>query len=1792
MKDELRHRLYRNLSELKNTNLIDGTDEFMKDGDITQADAERARSEVTTEEKNRKLVNILMTKADDVFDKLLNWLTKEGHKDLVKALAEGGEEAYDLTEINLRDQTRTNIVLAVLKDRFKIEDDATVKLGIVVEEVVEQIRFAGEYMTKDHTEKLIKAVLKEERFRKVDVIKNKNKNRKGRYHEILKNLKLKQTDDTETAQAELEDWNYGSGETENIAVEEHGTDGTSLFTTMTVETLIEWLEPVLKENKITSNIAMIFRKQDVDGKAFENMTNKELEELVPDLKWGNRKNILVDRDKHMKKSKSEDNANAKLKVYKQRKPVSLPKQDCLRPFGVTRKLDDKYIFGAQVADLKTRTTDRMSPVHKYVMLSPKENSGMLRRLVTEMVNYASACMNERTNATIHFGIAKNKIAGITIDTDACSTAFTDGITKRFFPEQIETAMRCIRPPQFIPVIRSKFHNAFVVEVDIIPSSELIGNEAIFLRSSDTSDDARLFRLNEHGDAVEVKGLELHRFMEEKVGLTNQREKAEKRISRQSGSEPNLRVQLQEFLCSGEESLDADIYPLIFASPPDEEMNKDYLLKNFEFIKSLDARAIFDFDHKGGSDTLASTLAEQDEIYMTKVVDDFDDERNETKKKEIKATLEDIKKSSHKTWIYCNGFEQGNKASLNRKDWIRERTKGFREITTFYKEEIPHSRARIIVLLMSKEFEVISEAVREIEHLFQNQWIVLAANEGIATAWKDAMLKLYSAYVDRQTLDSKCLVGLSWELLNETVLQFTGVPKSKTTEIPTAKGAFHKIPKRIQNDLCDIDILSCNECENETVDGAEDGKHKQAVEEDFYRGVQVTWWNFFYQGQVLVRKDHRVFMTGVQDALRGQTAYGEKIAKATIYHQPGSGGTTSARQALWDLRRQYPCCIVKTVTDQTADQIQRLRTLADDDHPKPPVILLDNEDDEILEKLTDELLKKAKTQDCSVFCLLLLCCRQIQLPFEKCPIRLTLKHELANEDIRWFEDKNRQLHDSFEDKTGINPKLLIAFNIMKSNFNKDAIQRSVKEFVDAVVEREREFLFYLSFINAYDIDYQPLPIACFDPIMCKMSRRQILGKGWEQRLEQPIRVLLNRSQRHGIMGGSVVSFRIISPLLSKEILKYLMELHEMDLTQTACNFFESGLFFSKNAVNNILFKIAASLLKKRRWIVKMEDGEEKPFHQTFSPLLQEIFDDKNESGAIKVVELGFNVIRDPMIAQQVARLHNELGDIERAEYFIKQAIQISPNSSYLYHTYGTICRNELISIQRSMEQKKIRSIPTADTLRAVELSKKAIEKYKHVEDITKRATRSTGNPFGLIGILETVIYLLDTLAVSECFPNPEDLHKFLVQKNYIGNASPLGENVNFLKDLHSFVDEIIGTLEADLSTLTYEKRTERKTVMSFVSTGSLEKLKINLNNYFGENIDEAPESFSDMEKAVFRRGRAKTLGCDSLVGILKQKKKSIKSILGALKQVKANIDSGNAIAFDFLVALSCTLKVECNTPDKNVSEIGFDTCQLWSKNLYEKIGLSKQISVEASLFIILLNWPQFTDQLVNHSILRKAMDTLLAVSETRTDKRVQMPIFYIGQGDAYKRIVLPYSLKLYGNAKSKNSLRSRQALDSLRRFEGMLLPGGNKVSVNFQISSNPGTPTITIPLATRVANSTMWNKKVYFVVGLGMSGIFAYDATTETIDTLKAHAFEMPTRRQTSAREQNIQPPHEVSDIYIYHDKMQQLLQHWWYLHEQIRTCHHTQQRIQLENQLSRLESERYYLVKLRIAQVEASRNFC
>lgn len=1784
MLEEHQRRLTKNLLQIKNSNLFEATDQFLQDGDITSTDEEIIRNEPTSTGKNKKLIEILVHKSDSVFRKILKWLKIAGHNDLVERLT--GDD--DMTEINKEIETINNIITTTLSQKFEESSDGLTELEDALNIVIVDIRQHGEYMDPSLTERILKQLLKT-LFPHTQMITRKKK--KGRL--FVQGLHIKGPEATaDVLMPHKGVTDKRLADTDLLCPSENKDDVGSFFTDKTIDEVAKWLQPVVKANDISSQVVQIFIDEEIGGKAFEHMTVRDLQDIIPDLKWGKCKALLVDRDTEMQTSKCESKCPDK---SKRRVAAPPPKIAALRKFEHVRKLGDIYVYGSKIPETESRPTNKINPIRKFVDMSKHGSKVIVKSLVKDMVNFASACMNERTNGTVHFGITNELVEGIQVDITTCSKACTDGIKANFFKEQVELAMRCIRPPQFVPVSGSKYQNVFVVEIDIVPSSGIIGNETIYLQSPGNGDERHIFRINEYGDAIEINGPTIEIFIKEKAELTTQREQEESKLHRHCPLERDMRKELRDFLCSGGDILEEELYPLVFTSPVDKDMDKDYLKKHFEFFKCLDVRAVFDFDHRVDGNTLANSLSEQGEVYLTKHVDEFDDSKETIQSSEIQDTFEVIKHSSHTSWIYCNGFSPNDIPALDARQWTKEKTNAFRHILNFYKEQIPKNRARVLVLLLSKDFEVIAEAVSEISILFPQQWIVLAENELIAEAWKELMLKYHSIRFDMATLNLQCLQGMHWDMLNQTILQLTGPPVSVTCEIPTQTGCFYPVSTKLRNDLCDLEILSVNECANEQHHRNEDEKfkHQQNAEQQFYRGIQVNWWNYFYQGQVLVRKNHTPFVSQIQDVLKGGITYGEKIGKAIIYHQPGAGGTTSARQVLWDLRSKYPCCCVNKITNQTADQIQKLRTIANEDSPKPPLILLDNEDDERTEKLLDDLARIAKNENCKVFCMLLLCCRKIRPPYEK-SVSMTLKHELLPEEIVWFERKHKDLHDAYEKKTGVHPNFLIAFNIMKSNFSKESIQRCVHQFVDNIPEREIDFLMYLALVNAYDLDYHPLPVSCFDPIMRTSS-----GKKWEQKLEQAIRILLNRTQRSSFLGGKVVSMRIISPLLSKEILNYIMQTRSLDLAETACTFLASKMFFLKHAANNVLFKCAASLLKKRRWLIKNEDGREKPIQEFLSPLLQDIVNAKNESGAIKVVELGFDRLRDPMIAQQAARLHMELQNMQRAEEMIKVALQQSPNNSYLLHTYGTLFRNQLLQIyKQGIEQKEISRLVSSEALCGLQYARKAIEKYQQSEAITKQGSQGASkNPFGLTGILETVVHLLDTLSLSELFEDYEDLHRSLVHTVYQPKYSGMigQENIMFLKHLHRLVDETTDILEGDLNTVKSERRTEQNNILSFVSAGLFLKLKTSINTYFGEDRDAIPSTLSDIDTAEFRRRRAKCLGCTSLIGIMKQKLENIDAVVGALKHASANIEANAGELFDCLVAISCILKLECDFGRKSSSEILFSKCQSWSKTYYERARKSTKHSLESCLFIVLLNWPhpvELQNHPVNHDLLKSAMDTLL--SRSVTQRRKQWPVFFIGINEGYSRVIHSRTVKLHNQAKSKNPFRSRLIFNRLRRFEGYMQKFGKEVSVNFQSSSNPGALKIHIPLAISEPNQTMWNKQVNFVVGLGTSGIHAYDVTTDSRDELMAQVVDIPRRQPEVAIYQQNQPlstqPQTRSDVEPYID-MPQLLSRFRIVTTNLSQCLPDNQRRELQHKKAILDNEIRRRAQSRIAEVESSKYF-
>ncbi|XP_076109041.1 sterile alpha motif domain-containing protein 9-like [Mytilus galloprovincialis] len=271
--------------------------------------------------------------------------------------------------------------------------------------------------------------------------------------------------------------------------------------------------------------------------------------------------------------------------------------------------------------------------------------------------------------------------------------------------------------------------------------------------------------------------------------------------------------------------------------------------------------------------------------------------------------------------------------------------------------------------------------------------------------------------------------------------------------------------------------------------------ERQVAEDYYRGGMVSWPNFHFSKQVLERDIHPDLNATVVAALEGLTDDNDdSIKRVTIYHQPGSGGSTTARQMLWNSRMMYRCCVVKNITKQTSEQICRLHNYEENHEEANPVLLLiDTFDEKLVKQLYDDLGSESRKYNCDVFCVLLICMRVSELPLEKPKNYAMLQQYLSNKEHDWFKKKYKNLLDKHKKKSGCDPKTLLAFNIMKVNFDKRAIENSVLEFVrdESTNVDQRTMLKYLAFINAYDLSFELVPVVCFDPIMETKGQWEIL-----------------------------------------------------------------------------------------------------------------------------------------------------------------------------------------------------------------------------------------------------------------------------------------------------------------------------------------------------------------------------------------------------------------------------------------------------------------------------------------------------------------------------------------------------------------------------------------------------------------------------------------------------------------------------------------------------------------------------
>ena len=245
--------------------------------------------------------------------------------------------------------------------------------------------------------------------------------------------------------------------------------------------VIQWLTSI----GCGQEVCKTFTELDIDGIVLRHLSKEDLVELGPSINFGNRKRILVHRDKYVKaEQSSQTNLSAAATAQDSTDEIL---QEELRPFDSPSSMTLKYKATSTVPILETRPEDLTTAIHKFVDIQKvTKGNEAIPAICRQTVLFACACLNDHTNGTIHFGIKDQKIIGLELTVDQrmmIKRRLTIALRGSFDLDQIENVLGCVRPPKFIEVqpctaARSK---RYVIEVDVRPVSELCGKDIFYAK---------------------------------------------------------------------------------------------------------------------------------------------------------------------------------------------------------------------------------------------------------------------------------------------------------------------------------------------------------------------------------------------------------------------------------------------------------------------------------------------------------------------------------------------------------------------------------------------------------------------------------------------------------------------------------------------------------------------------------------------------------------------------------------------------------------------------------------------------------------------------------------------------------------------------------------------------------------------------------------------------------------------------------------------------------------------------------------------------------------------------------------------------------------------------------------------------------------------------------------------------------------------------------------------------------------------------------------------------------------
>ncbi|XP_009080343.1 PREDICTED: sterile alpha motif domain-containing protein 9-like [Acanthisitta chloris] len=1391
---------------------------------------------------------------------------------------------------------------------------------------------------------------------------------------------------------------------------------------------------------------------------------------------------------------------------------------------------------------ETGPRNLMDPVHEYKLLTNTENTledDIMRKFCNETFRFAAACMNSRTNGTIHFGVWDNpqgKIEGIEVtNQDAYIEHFNKDLGKYFDKRFVSIAKACIREPRFVEVLspNGTSSHRFVIEVDVVPQ-HCICDTKYFITftykfKSKTWEKAVFIR-----DGASSRNIynmeEFAQFKDKLSSLADRRKSAEERHNLKQNKPMNEGLKLVSLLTGNKDSLDSSYYDyyILVANKCHPSQTSD-----LDFLYEIKWFAVLDFDSESEKDGVLKTYKKNRNAILR--FPDYYEHMGGS----VSEQARKLKLYQETNWIFCNGgsdFKGNNKPPLNSTLWQQDRASDVRKMISFlsHKDIKQNGKFLIVFLLLSTVENSADPLIETFMTYYQElkgleNMVCICIGAGTYQQWKDVLL---ARGISEEALSKKCVSNLTLQMVNGTIIKLASDTQSSERLLPSV-GCSNILLKRKDDSMTALEILCENECKDTRIekDAVKFQNFLKVREEQFYRGGKVSWWNFYFSSEKytsdFIKRDSYEKLEGLIVS-SSNSADESPVKIINLYHHPGCGGTTLAMHILWDLRKKFRCAVLKNKPSDIGTQVTTLLTYgANDNTGYLPVLLLvdDFEEQEnvyVLQKEIQAAIIEKGLRYANPVVIILNCMRS-QNPDESSTIHIfnsvSLKHMLSEKEQRAFDQKLKHIEEVHS-----NPANFYSFMIMKKNFNTQYIEKVVKNTLHNldIASKPAQLVCYLALLNSY-VRTSTISISLCEKFLG--INFQEIGCSKEKLIEK-IGICSNiliSDQVHEYT--SYKGLRIIHPLIASHCLRELKLTYDLPKSAITLKLLKEDLFYKTSLKQNKFIRDVQTLLITRQ---RKEHGDESD--TSFSPLIENIH--KEDKGVKRVLEQAAATFeQNGYICQALARYCIRERRFDFALQWAKEAKQRDPHNSYISDTLGQVFKSQL---RASVESKEKTEALTAKKLECVlGFAEKASQAFQESQRQAKieaseqysqhqkpKRKLQMYNTAGYQGEIETGLYVIDVLWHVPFFSKKDLQSKKLMTKYLSGNSVLNVENPNtdremfqvlthyssFLCNLRSRLKRAFDFFEDYF--VFFKTQNREKEIVEENLYGKLQELFTKYTEIFCDFSFEQLKNKQFSKKPISLRIEAyrdtvEASKADSFSGILEYLHRNHKN---AGKEIEDIVE---------VYANLCTNDVQATWKDKQnlilanvvLNCIKPKSTQLQRPKMLKDLLISILQEVESTSQCVepfflasLLFWPQNIKQLDDGSrkmetFVKRLSESFKALYGALHHSRQPLALFYLAKGSGLNRFVHK------GKIDQLFSSLSEQELDYLwqngniwkeQAVQDLLLPLDGRAEGNIIYINDGSNEMFRIPVQPVPSCLSKNGPNTERKITLGIAGLQAYN----------------------------------------------------------------------------------------------------